>query len=258
MFEQSVVEERAMTARPWTLVVSVVGQMVLITAAVVLPMLHPDMIRRVVALVPVGAPPGQYHPANPDRGVSRVRQGAVHPRPVLCTFPLPRPATHGAAALIDYSLPAFDGISGDTGPGGVEGGIGAPGVGFGAGPGVIDPPPTPPAPRTSPPVVKAAPPAPAPPRQVTTGGDVQASLLIFRPEPVYPPLARQARVSGAVHLTALISTDGRIESLRARDGHPLLVRAAMDAVKQWVYRPTLLNGVPVEVVTEITVTFTLN
>jgi protein TonB len=75
--------------------------------------------------------------------------------------------------------------------------------------------------------------------------------------PVYPPLAKATRVQGMVEFTALISKDGRIENLQLVHGHPLLVNAARAAVEQWRYRPTLLNGQPVEVVTDIIVNFTL-
>jgi protein TonB len=75
---------------------------------------------------------------------------------------------------------------------------------------------------------------------------------------VYPPLARQARIAGAVHLAALISADGRIRNLQVISGHPMLTQAALQAVSEWTYKPTLLNGEPVEVLTEITVNFTLN
>ncbi len=75
--------------------------------------------------------------------------------------------------------------------------------------------------------------------------------------PVYPALARQARISGQVRLEAIIAKNGRIENLQVLSGHPLLVQAALDAVRQWVYRPTLLNGDPVEVVTLIDVNFGL-
>ena len=81
---------------------------------------------------------------------------------------------------------------------------------------------------------------------------------IYRPEPSYPPLARQARVSGTVQLEGVIGTDGRLKELRVVSGHPLLARAALEAVSQWVYKPTLLNGRPVEVIAPITVTFRLN
>ena len=75
--------------------------------------------------------------------------------------------------------------------------------------------------------------------------------------PVYPPLARQARISGTVRLEAVIAFNGAVQSLRVASGHPLLAQAALDAVRQWVYQPTLLNGEPVEVLTQIDVNFKL-
>lgn len=95
-------------------------------------------------------------------------------------------------------------------------------------------------------------------KRISVGGAVQQAMLTRRVEPGYPPLARQLRVSGQVHLRAIISTDGSIESLQVMDGHPLLVQSAMDAVRQWHYQPTKLNGQPVEVETIITVVYTLN
>jgi protein TonB len=79
--------------------------------------------------------------------------------------------------------------------------------------------------------------------------------LISRIEPRYPALALQTRLQGTVRLRAIISRDGRITSLEVLSGHPLLVQAALDAVRQWQYRPTMLNGEPVEVETSITVNF---
>lgn len=93
---------------------------------------------------------------------------------------------------------------------------------------------------------------------VRVGGKVAAANLIRSVQPVYPPLARSARVQGSVEFTATISKEGHIENLTLVRGHPLLVKAAQDAVLQWKYRPTLLNGQPVEVVTDITVNFTLS
>jgi protein TonB len=95
-------------------------------------------------------------------------------------------------------------------------------------------------------------------RRIVVGGDVQGAMLMRRVEPQYPPLARQLRRSGAVHIRAFISTEGNIESLQVLDGDPLLVQSAKDAVLQWHYHPTSLNGVPVEVETIITVVYTLN
>ena len=93
---------------------------------------------------------------------------------------------------------------------------------------------------------------------VRVGGNVAAANLIRRIQPVYPPLARTVGVQGSVEFTAKISKEGNIENLTLVRGHPLLVKAAQDAVLQWKYRPTLLNGQPVEVVTEITVNFMLS
>jgi len=84
---------------------------------------------------------------------------------------------------------------------------------------------------------------------------VVEAQLISRIEPRYPALALQTRLQGTVHLRAIISRDGRITSLEVLSGHPLLVEAALDAVRQWRYRPTMLNGEPVEVETSITVNF---
>jgi protein TonB len=87
---------------------------------------------------------------------------------------------------------------------------------------------------------------------------VQQNLLISQPPAVYPPLAKQAHIQGVVKLSATIAKDGTIQNLEVIEGHPLLIPAAMDAVRQWVYKPTLLNGQPVEVVTQIDVNFTLS
>jgi protein TonB len=112
----------------------------------------------------------------------------------------------------------------------------------------------------------AAPPPPPPPEQkkapppsrIRVGGNVQSAKLVRQPKPVYPQLAKQARIQGVVKLHALISKEGTIEDLKVVTGHPLLVPAALEAVKQWVYQPTTLNGEPVGVETEIDVNFTLS
>jgi protein TonB len=81
--------------------------------------------------------------------------------------------------------------------------------------------------------------------------------LIFQPRFEYPALAKMARIQGVVRLEAVISRDGTIQSLKVISGHPLLIKAALDAVQRWRYQPTLLNGQPVEVATEIDVNFAL-
>jgi periplasmic protein TonB len=97
----------------------------------------------------------------------------------------------------------------------------------------------------------------ATPQRVRVSAGVTSGLLVRKVNPVYPPLARQARISGTVVLRAVISKDGSIENLSLVSGHPMLAPAAIDAVKQWKYRPYLLNGEPVEVDTEVQVNFTL-
>ena len=92
---------------------------------------------------------------------------------------------------------------------------------------------------------------------VHVGSQVQEAKLIRKVIPTYPALAKQARISGVVHLLGIIGKDGAIENLQVISGHPLLVRAALDAVRQWVYRPTLLNGQPVEVIAPIAISFIL-
>lgn len=82
-------------------------------------------------------------------------------------------------------------------------------------------------------------------------------FLVSKVSPVYPPLARQARITGTVILRAIIATDGSIKDLTLLSGHPMLAQAAMEAVRQWKYKPYLQNGIPVEIDTQIQVNFTL-
>jgi protein TonB len=97
----------------------------------------------------------------------------------------------------------------------------------------------------------------ATPQRVRVSAGVTNGLLVHRVNPVYPPLARQARIQGMVMLQAQISKDGSIENLQLISGHPMLAPAAIEAVKQWKYKPYLLNGEPVEVDTQVQVNFTL-
>jgi len=109
-------------------------------------------------------------------------------------------------------------------------------------------------PYTPPEVIRPTP--PSGPIRVSEG--VQMAKLINRVMPVYPPLAKSARISGVVHLIGIISKDGTIRDLKVISGHPLLTKAALDAVSQWVYKPTLLSNEAVEVIAPIDVNFTLS
>jgi protein TonB len=98
----------------------------------------------------------------------------------------------------------------------------------------------------------------ATPQRVRVSSGVSTGLLVRKVPPTYPPLARQARIQGVVILQAQISKEGNIENLQLISGHPMLAPAAIEAVKQWKYRPYLLNGEPVEVDTQVQVNFTLS
>jgi TonB family protein len=102
------------------------------------------------------------------------------------------------------------------------------------------------------------PPPPPGTKRLTIGGNVQQAKLISQPKPVYPPLAKQARISGIVKFAVIIAPDGTMRDIAVISGHPLLIPAALEAVKLWRYEPTLLNGEPVEVSTQIDVNFTLS
>jgi protein TonB len=127
--------------------------------------------------------------------------------------------------------------------GGVQGGV-LSGI-IGGLPAAPPPPPPPPKPK-------------APTAPIRVGGNVQAANLISQPKPQYPPLAKAARVQGTVKFQATIAKDGSIQNLQLLSGPPLLVQAAQQAVLEWKYKPTLLNGEPVEVITTIDVNFTLS
>jgi protein TonB len=163
----------------------------------------------------------------------------------------PKAIPKDVAIIKEEELPPSSGVQGVVGgvPGGVPGGVTGGVIGgiIGSVPQAAPPPP---------PVVveKKAP----PPQRIRVGGNVQAALAIRSPKPAYPQLAKQARIQGVVRLNATIGKDGTIQDLKAASGHPLLVPAALEAVRQWLYKPTLLNGEPVEVVTVIDVNFTLS
>ena len=95
-------------------------------------------------------------------------------------------------------------------------------------------------------------------KRITIGGNVQQAKLVSQPKPEYPALAKQARISGVVHLQAVIGVNGSVKNLQVISGHPLLIPPALEAVQQWTYQQTLLNGDPVEVLTQIDVNFTLS
>jgi protein TonB len=105
--------------------------------------------------------------------------------------------------------------------------------------------------------VPIPPPQPAAKRIVRVGSSLKAPRQVYSIQPEYPPLARQAHVWGTVVVNAVIDEHGNVVQARALSGHPLLISAALKAVLQWKYEPTLLSGTPVAVEMEVTVHFNL-
>jgi TonB family protein len=95
-------------------------------------------------------------------------------------------------------------------------------------------------------------------QRIRVGGNVQAAMVIYNPKPLYPPAAKQARVQGVVRLNVIVGKDGTVQNLLVASGPPELAPAALEAVRQWVYKPTLLNGNPVEVSSVVDINFTLS
>ena len=97
----------------------------------------------------------------------------------------------------------------------------------------------------------------APSQRAQVGAPQMADRIVTKIAPIYPRIARQARIQGTVILQVQINKTGDVESMQLFSGHPMLAPAAIDAVKQWKYKPYLLNGEPVEVETQVQVNFTL-
>jgi protein TonB len=250
MFEQTFIEGQGKTNRVWTVLISFVGQILLIGVLILIPMIYFDALPRTQLTSFLVAPPPPPPPPPPP-AAAPVKMVKVIPRQFDAgRLMAPKTVPKDIAMIKEEELPAPSASAGVVGgvPGGVAGGT----VGGVIG-GIIGS------------VPSAAPPPPPPPveqkktvQRIRVGGQVQQANLIRQPKPVYPPLAKQARIQGVVRFEAIIGKDGTIQNLRLVSGHPLLVPAAQEAVKQWLYKPTLLNGEPVEVATVIDVNFTLS
>jgi protein TonB len=247
MFEQTFVQT-GKTNTTKTVILSFVVQILAIGVLVVLPLIYFQVLPSATLTSLITAPPPPPPPPPPP--------AAAPPKVVKV---IPRQMDAGKL-LVPKAIPKeIKQINEDEAPpsagvgvaGGVPGGVAGGAVGGVLG-GILGG------------IPSAAPPPPPPPKKeapkpsiVNVGGRVQAAKLIRNPQPVYPQIARQARISGTVELAAIIGEDGHIQSLNVVSGHPLLRQAALDAVKQWVYQPTLLNEQPVKVNTTIDVIFTL-
>ena len=254
MFEQVFVEDIGKTNRSWTVIVSFILQCILIAIAVLIPLIHFEVLPKTQLTSFLVAPPPPPPPPPPP-AAAPVKMVKVIPRQFDAgRLMAPKAVPKDIANIKEEELPPPS-----AGGGGVVGGIPGGSAGGSVGGilgGVISS--IPQAAPPPPPPVKVEAPKPVVPQRIRVGGNVQSAKIIRQPKPIYPPLAKQARIQGVVKFTAIIARDGTIQSLQLISGHPLLAPAAMEAVKQWVYQPTLLNGEPVEVVTQIDVNFTLS
>ena len=253
MFETATFSYGPSPKRVWTTAMGFTGQAVLIGCALLAPLVSPQTLGRaslvVTTLVTPGAPPA---PAPPDTRVVPVPHHAAGASASTHVFTAPGSVPTMVPKPGD-DPPEFTGNDIAV-PGSVPGGIGVGGPGgnsiltqvMGEVP-VVRPPVV-----ERPPVTVAT--APVKPPRVSV---VRLGTPIYRVEPIYPSIAKQVRVSGVVELLGVLGTDGRIHELKVLRGHPLLIGAAVDAVRQWIYAPTLLNGQAVEVSAPITVNFIL-
>lgn len=252
MFEQSFLSN-GKTRRSWTVLVAFGGQLIAIGILVATPLFFVEAppVTQFTAML-LAAPPPPPPPPPPAPPVQAPpRQKDVAPRQFDASRLIAPRAIPAQVATIKDLQTIVEPSTGSGVVGGVPGGVPG-GVMGGVIGGILiaaPPPPPPPPPPAD---------VPKPPTRIRIGGNVQAALLIHEVKPVYPMVARQARVGGVVELKAIIGRDGTVQNLVLVSGQPLLVEAAMNAVKQWVYKPTYLDGVPVEVVTEVSVNFHLS
>ena len=246
MFEQTFVDGVGKTKKTWTVMLAFAAQIALIVVAVIVPMIYFDVLPKTQLTSMLVAPPPPPPPPPPPAEVPQVKVVKVIPRQFDAgRLMAPKNIPKDIAVIREDELPP------PASSMGVAGGFGSAG---GAASGVLGSVLS----SVSSSLLPPPPPKAAAVQRIKVGGNVQAANLVKRVTPVYPPLAKQARIQGHVLLSAVISKEGTIQDLKVNSGHPLLVQSAMDAVRQWQYKPTMLNGEPVEVSTEIDVNFTLN
>jgi protein TonB len=232
MFDQLVVSSArgSKTNKPWTVALSASVQFIILGILILIPLIYTEALPNGMLSTFLVAPAPPPPPPPPAAAVKEVvRPRIVQPEKMVAPTVIPKKVVIEKDAAPDLG-------------GGVAGGVGVIG---GTGPlgGIIGGPPPPPRPAVTGPV--------------RVGGNVMAAKAIDRPNPEYPAIAKAAHVQGTIVLHAIISKDGAVQDLQYISGPPLLMKAAMDAVRQWRYKPTELNGEPVEVDTTIQVIFTL-
>ncbi|HJN45468.1 MAG: hypothetical protein CL477_16275 [Acidobacteria bacterium] len=223
---------RVGTRKWYTVPVSILTHAAVLAVVLIVPLMAADVLPATPTMLSFVAPPPPPPAPPPPPPPSRPAEAQATPIALVDQTAAPIVAPRAIVAETGFDLTKVEGIEG-----GVSGGVVAGVVG-----GVL----------TSPP------PPPALDEPLVVGGAITRPERTRSVEPVYPRVAQAARVSGVVILEAVIGPDGRVRDVRVLRSAPLLDRAAIAAVRQWEYTPTLLNGVPVPVVMTVTVTFTLN
>lgn len=232
LVDSDVVRHR--TAQSYTLPVSIALHALALVTVVVVPLLTSAELPEPAAAVkaffvdPQAAPPPPPPPPPPAPKAAAPRAVPVEPPSDKFIAPVETP---------DQIRPESSDVGVEGVPGGVEGGV--PGGVVGG-------------------VVGGLPDAPPQVQAVRVGGQIKEPKKVHNVSPAYPDIAKQARVQGIVILECTISPQGKVTDVKVLRGIPLLDQAAIDAVKQWVYTPTLLNGVPVPVIMTVTVNFKLS
>jgi len=242
MFEDSLMESggRFRSKRGTTTFISFVLQILLIGVLVLLPLIFTEALPRQQLMTFLVAPPPPPPPPPPPAAevhIVKKLQSELDNGQLRTPTAIPKKIQ----MIKEDEQPPSTGVAGVVGgvPGGVPGGSMGGVLG-----GMLS--------STPVAIPKAA------PQRVRVSQGVSQGLLIHKVTPVYPALARQARIQGTVVLQALIGRDGAIQNLHVVSGHPMLTGAALDAVKQWRYKPYYLNGEPVEVDTTVNVIFSLS
>jgi len=240
MFEDSLIESggKLKTKRGKTTTLAVIFQVGIIAVMVLIPLLFTEALPKTQLMTFLVAPPPSPPPPPPPPAVKIVKTIQTDIVNGQLRTPTKIPKKVEIVKEEEAPPPMNAGVVGGV-PGGVPGGSmgGVMGSIIGGTP-------------TAVPKVAV--------QRVRVSQGVTQGMVIHRVQPTYPPLARTARVQGAVQLAAVIGKDGAVQNLHVLSGHPLLTQAALDAVKQWRYKPYILNGEPVEVDTQITVNFTLS
>jgi len=245
MFEDSLIESggRLKSKRGATTVLSFVLQMCLLGILVLIPLVYTEALPKQQLMTFLVAPPPPPPPPPPPAAAPPVKViRKIETELDNGQLRTPTKIPQKIQIIKEEEAPppsAMGGVAGGV-PGGVPGGSMGGVIG-----GIIG--------QTATSVV----PKVATPQRVRVSQGVSEGLLVHQVKPNYPALAKQARIQGSVVLQAAIGKDGSIQNLRLVSGHPMLAPAAIEAVKQWKYRPYFLNGEPVEVDTQITVNFTL-